>query len=103
MATKPKPPKYEDKEKYGNGFYGKNIQRLKKGYVHPYHTGRNPLNSTSILNWFKVLGSASGPEQVSPHYETLSKSRRGLIFMFLYFTTIESISSMGGPHHNEWL
>jgi hypothetical protein len=51
----------------------------------------------------KTLFEAVGPEQVSPHYESLSRSRRGLIFMFLYISSITSISRMGGWSHNEWL
>jgi hypothetical protein len=33
----------KNKEKYGDGFYGANIHRLKKGYEHPYHSKTNPL------------------------------------------------------------
>lgn len=92
----------KNKDKYGDGFYGANIQRLKKGYEHPYHSERNPLIQTSILNYYKILNMAAGPEQVSPHYETLSRSRRGLLFLFAYFGTIQMISSLGGVNHNEW-
>jgi hypothetical protein len=51
----------------------------------------------------KHMFSAIGPEQVSPHYESLSRSRRGVIFMWLYITVIVSISKMGGWSKNEWL
>ena len=51
----------------------------------------------------KTLFEAVGPEQVSPHYESLSRSRRGLIMMFLYIGSITSISRMGGWSHNEWI
>jgi len=51
----------------------------------------------------RTLFEAVGPEQVSPHYETLSRSRRGLIFMFVYLGTITSISRLGAWSHNEWL
>lgn len=51
----------------------------------------------------KTLFEAVGPEQVSPHYETLSRSRRGVLFVFLYIATINSISRFGGWSHNEWL
>ena len=47
--------------------------------------------------------AAVGPEQVSPHYETLSRSRRGVIFMWLYIGSIVTISRMGGWEHNNWL
>ena len=51
----------------------------------------------------KTLYEAVGPEQVSPHYESLSRSRRGLIFLFAYIGTITSISRLGGWSHNEWI
>ena len=51
----------------------------------------------------KLLYNAVGAEQVSPHYETLSRSRRGLIFLFLYIGSITTISRMGGWSHNEWI
>jgi len=54
-------------------------------------------------NYMKTLFEAVGPEQVSPHYESLSRSRRGVIFLFAYIGTIVSISRMGGWSHNEWL
>jgi hypothetical protein len=44
-----------------------------------------------------------GPEQVSPHYETLSRSRRGIIFLAAYFYAFSLITSLGGPYNNEWL
>jgi hypothetical protein len=92
----------KNKEKYGDGFYGANIQRLKHGYQHPYHSATNPLIQTSVLNYWHNLNLAVGPEQVSPHYESLTRSRRGLIFMFAYFATIEMITALGGVHNNEW-
>ena len=72
------------------------------GYVHPYHTEQNPL----VFNYYgylKTLYEAVGPEQVSPHYESFSRSRRGLIMMFAYISTICSISRLGGWSHNEWI
>jgi len=51
----------------------------------------------------KTLFEAVGPEQVSPHYESLSRSRRGLIFLFAYIGSIASISRLGGWSHNEWI
>jgi len=51
----------------------------------------------------KTLFEAVGPEQVSPHYESLSRSRRGLIFLFAYIGSITSISRLGGWSHNEWI
>lgn len=51
----------------------------------------------------KTLFEAVGPEQVSPHYETLSRSRRGLLFLFLYIGSINTISRLGGWSHNEWI
>lgn len=70
--------------------------------MHPYHTEQNPLVLTGY-NYMKTLFEAVGPEQVSPHYESLSRSRRGVIFLFAYIGTIVSISRMGGWSHNEWL
>lgn len=57
----------------------------------------------SHLHYMKTLFEAVGPEQVSPHYESLSKSRRGLLFLFFYIGTINSISRLGGWTHNEWI
>jgi hypothetical protein len=51
----------------------------------------------------RTLFEAVGPEQVSPHYESLSRSRRGLIFLFAYIGSITTISRLGGWSHNEWL
>jgi len=72
------------------------------GYKHPYHTDANPIFFTHY-GYMKMLFEAVGPEQVSPHYESLSRSRRGLIFMFLYVGSITSLSRMGGWSHNEWI
>ena len=73
-----------------------------KGYTHPYHTQQNPL-VFSHYNYMRTLFEAVGPEQVSPHYESLSRSRRGLIFLFVYIGSITSISRLGAWSHNEWL
>ena len=51
----------------------------------------------------RTLFEAVGPEQVSPHYESLSRSRRGLLFLFVYIGTITSVSRLGAWSHNEWL
>jgi len=75
---------------------------IKSGYVHPYHTESNPLVYTHY-NYMKTLFEAVGAEQVSPHYESLSRSRRGVIFMFAYISVINSISRLGGWSHNEWI
>jgi hypothetical protein len=74
-----------------------------KGYVHPYHTEETPLYF-STYNYMKMLFDAVGPEQVSPHYESLSRSRRGVIFFFLYINIIQGISQLGGSTGpNDWL
>ena len=73
-----------------------------KGYVHPYHTKECPL-FFSHMSQMKMLFEAVGPEQVSPHYESLTRSRRGLLFLYLYTATVISISRLGGWDHNEWL
>lgn len=75
---------------------------MRKGYVHPYHSEQYPL-IFSHFGYMKTLFEAVGPEQVSPHYETLSRSRRGLLFVFLYIGTINSVSRLGGWSHNEWI
>ena len=75
---------------------------MKEGYQHPYHSAQNPI-SFSYYYYMKTLFEAVGPEQVSPHYESLSRSRRGLIFLFLYIGSITSLSRMGSWSHNEWL
>ena len=75
---------------------------MKEGYKHPYHTTEHPI-SFSYYYYMKTLFEAVGPEQVSPHYESLSRSRRGLIFLFLYIGSITSLSRLGSWSHNEWL
>ncbi len=54
-------------------------------------------------SYMKTLFEAVGPEQVSPHYESLSRSRRGVLVMFGYIGAIVSISRLGGWSHNEWI
>lgn len=73
-----------------------------EGYKHPYHNDEHPI-SFSYYYYMKNLFEAVGPEQVSPHYESFSRSRRGLIFMFLYVGSITGLARMGGWSHNEWL
>lgn len=75
---------------------------MKQGYVHPYHSDKYPL-IYSHFHYMKTLFEAVGPEQVSPHYETLSRSRRGLLFFFFYIGTINTVSRFGGWSHNEWI
>lgn len=87
---------------YKSGYYQDKLQAMKSGYVHPYHTAGSPL-IYSHYQYMKMLFEAVGPEQVSPHYESLSRSRRGIIFLFGYIATITSISKLGGWSHNEWM
>ena len=75
---------------------------MQQGYVHPYHSEGSPV-FMSHLYFLKTLFQAVGPEQVSPHYETLSRSRRGLLFAGAYIGSINTISRFGGWEHNEWL
>lgn len=75
---------------------------MKQGYVHPYHSEKYPL-VFSYYGYLKTLFEAVGPEQVSPHYESLSRSRRGLLFVFFYIGTINTVSRLGGWSHNEWI
>ena len=57
----------------------------------------------STMYFLRNLFKATGPEQVSPHYETLSRSRRGVIFLGTYLLTIKLISQLGGWNNNNWL
>jgi hypothetical protein len=61
-TTKAKEVHPHNKEKYGNGFYGTNIHRLKKGYEHPYHTKENSLIVNSSMNILRLLKEVAGPE-----------------------------------------
>ena len=76
---------------------------MKKGYQHPYHSDKYPLLFTSVKGFYANMAEATGPEQVSPHYETLSRSRRGVLFMFAYIGSIVTIAQLGGWNHNEWI
>jgi len=78
------------------------MESMKTGFVHPYHSDGSPLYMSNMY-FMKTLFHAVGPEQVSPHYESLSRSRRGLIFMFAYIGSINTISRFGGWEHNDWL
>jgi hypothetical protein len=95
-------PQPKNKAEYGQGYYSDKLNSMRQGYVHPYHSQQNPLVFTHY-NYMRTLFEAVGPEQVSPHYESLSRSRRGLIFLFAYIGTITSLSRMGSWSHNEWL
>ena len=95
-------PQPKNKEMYGKAYYADKLKMANQGYVHPYHTEQNPL-IFSYYGFMKTLYEAVGPEQVSPHYESLSRSRRGVIMMFAYISTICSISRLGGWSHNEWI
>uniref|UniRef100_A0A7S3P0L1 Uncharacterized protein n=1 Tax=Euplotes crassus TaxID=5936 RepID=A0A7S3P0L1_EUPCR len=97
----PKEP--ENKAEYGAGYYQRYQKGLKKGYTHPYHSKENPIHASSMLHQLNLLSDLVGPEQVSPHYESLSRSRRGLIFLFAYFGTITTLSRLGGWDHNDWI
>ncbi len=93
----------KDTTKYGAGYYQQNFKRLNNGYVHPYHSQKHPLVFTSVKNYWNALQKATGPEQVSPHYESLSRSRRGVIFLAFYIGTMTTIAQLGGWNHNEWI
>ncbi|CAI2371146.1 unnamed protein product [Moneuplotes crassus] len=101
LEEAPKDP--QNKEEYGAGYYQKYQKGLKKGYTHPYHSKENPIHASSMLHQLNLLSDLVGPEQVSPHYESLSRSRRGLIFLFAYFGTITTLSRLGGWDHNDWI
>lgn len=95
-------PEVQNKKEYGQGYYADKLHQFNQGYKHPYHTAANPL-VYSHLSYMKHLFEAVGPEQVSPHYESLARSRRGVIFMFAYVGTFCSIARLGGWSHNEWI
>jgi hypothetical protein len=78
------------------------MANMKVGYVHPYHCDGSPLYMSNMY-YLKTLFQATGPEQVSPHYETLTRSRRGLIAFGIYIASINTISRFGGWEHNDWL
>lgn len=91
-----------DKKTYGKAYYADKLHSMRQGYQHPYHTSEAPIMLTGY-DYMRTLFDAVGPEQVSPHYESLSKSRRGILFFFLYIASIRSLSMMGGWSNNEWL
>jgi hypothetical protein len=92
-----------DKATYGQAYHNKDrMSSMKVGYVHPYHTEDSPL-FFSHMYFMKNLHRAIGPEQVSPHYETFSRSRRGVIFAHLYICSIVQITQLGSMDNNEWL
>jgi len=93
----------KDKKLYGSGYIKQNVHRMKRGYTHPYHSKEHPLSVTSGLQYYDTLNALVGPEQVSPHYESLSRSRRGLLFMFAYIGTITGVARLGGWDFNEWI
>ena len=96
-------PEIENKAEYGAEYYNADrLKNMKVGYVHPYHAEGSPIFFSNMY-FLKNLFNAVGPEQVSPHYETLSRSRRGLIFFALYIGSINTVSRFGGWEHNDWL
>ena len=93
----------KNKEEYGTNYYNKaRLANMKTGYVHPYHADGSPIYMSNQY-FLKTLFAAVGPEQVSPHYESLSRSRRGVLFAFIYIASINTISRFGGWEHNDWL
>jgi len=74
---------------------------MKQGYVHPYHTKINPLVMGS-REYYSFLNDLVGPEQVSPHYESVSRSRRGVLFFLLYISTIQGLTQYTGFVNSDW-
>lgn len=96
-------PEVENKAEYGREYYNEDrLKNMKVGYVHPYHSDGSPIFFSNKY-FMKDLFTAVGPEQVSPHYETLSRSRRGLILFGAYIASINMVSRFGGWEHNDWL
>jgi hypothetical protein len=86
----------------GRGSAARGRQAAPRGGIHQQH---RPCDAAVRLAapHARVCAAAVGPEQVSPHYESLSRSRRGLIFAGLYVASINTISRFGGWEHNDWL
>lgn len=98
-----KRPEPQNKAEYGQEYYNaKRMANMKIGYVHPYHSDGSPIYLSSQY-FLRASYNAAGPEQVSPHYESLTRSRRGVIFSGLYISTIMSISRLGGWDNNSWI
>jgi hypothetical protein len=96
-------PEPTNKAEYSEPYYNKaRLANMKVGYVHPYHCDGSPIYMSNLY-YLKNLFKAVGPEQVSPHYETLSRSRKGLLFFGAYIASINTISRFGGWEHNDWL
>lgn len=96
-------PDAKNVKEYGQAYYNDSrTANMKVGYVHPYHTEGSPIYMSNMY-YLKNLFQAVGPEQVSPHYESFSRSRRGLLFAGLYVASINTISRFGGWEHNDWL
>lgn len=93
----------ENKQEYGSGYIQRHHKRMTKGYTHPYHSKDHPMLFSSAAHGWDVLSNLVGPEQVSPHFESFSRSRRGLIFLFFYVGAITNIARLGGWDHNEWI
>jgi hypothetical protein len=97
------PPQAKNTAEYGEAYYNSaRTEKMEAGYVHPYHCEGSPIYMSNMY-FMKTLFQAVGPEQVSPHYETLTRSRRGLLFLGAYIGSINTISRFGGWEHNEWL
>lgn len=95
--------KVSNNAEYGAGYYQRHHRGMKKGYTHPYHSEEHPISFLSVRKGLELASDFLGTEQVSPHYESLSRSRRGLIFLFAYIGTITSVARLGGWEHNEWI
>jgi hypothetical protein len=99
----PKIPDIKNKAEYSKAYHNaERVANMKVGFVHPYHCEGSPIYMSNMY-YMKNLFQAVGPEQVSPHYESLSRSRRGLLFLAFYIGSINSISRFGGWEHNDWL
>lgn len=97
------PTQPKNTAEYGEAYYNSaRMEKMEAGYVHPYHTEGSPIYMSNLY-FMRTLFQAVGPEQVSPHYETLTRSRRGLLFLGAYIGSINTISRFGGWEHNEWL
>ena len=70
--------KSDTREEHKTDYYDRYKRKIKTGYVHPYHSEEFPI-VFNYSDFFKFKSLAFGKEQVSPHYESLARSRRPIV------------------------
>ena len=53
--------------------------------------------------YLQALTEATGPEQVSPHYESLARSRRIIWMYFIWLSATIVSQQLGGWEYNDWV